>query len=82
MFYLTVTTFFKVSYSFQNKNITTCDVTQLTFKFNQFQGKETEMYSNALSMYLLKNGKWHIPKECINKSFDHRSIEYIVEEVI
>lgn len=32
-------------------------------------------------MFLLKNGKWHIPKECIKKYFDHRSIEYIYEEV-
>ncbi|XP_052081228.1 uncharacterized protein LOC127719252 [Mytilus californianus] len=38
------------------------------------------MYPNALSMYLLKEGKWKIPKEHITKSFNQRSIEYIYEK--
>lgn len=47
----------------------------------KFQGSYTDVYPNALSMYLLKEGKWGIPKEHIKKSFSHRSIEYIYEEV-
>ncbi|VDI72971.1 Hypothetical predicted protein [Mytilus galloprovincialis] len=31
-------------------------------------------------MYLLKKGKWRIPKECINELIDYRSVEYIYEE--
>ncbi|OPL32910.1 hypothetical protein AM593_01091, partial [Mytilus galloprovincialis] len=46
----------------------------------KFQGSYTDVYPNALSMYLLKEGKWGIPKEHIKKSFSHRSIEYIYEE--
>lgn len=47
----------------------------------KFQGVYTQEYPNALSMYLLKEGKWKIPKEFIKASFSHRSIEYIYEEV-
>ncbi|XP_071147662.1 uncharacterized protein [Mytilus edulis] len=43
-------------------------------------GSYTDVYPNALSMYLLKEGKWGIPKEHIKKSFSHKSIEYIYEE--
>ncbi|XP_052074335.1 uncharacterized protein LOC127712113 [Mytilus californianus] len=43
-------------------------------------GKDTKLYANALSMYLLKKGKWRIPKECINELLDYRSVEYIYEE--
>ncbi|XP_052081241.1 uncharacterized protein LOC127719267 [Mytilus californianus] len=43
-------------------------------------GENTNMYPNALSMYLLKEGKWKIPKEHITKSFNERSIEYIYEK--
>lgn len=50
-------------------------------KYKIFQGPYTDVYPNALSMYLLKEGKWRIPKEHIKKSFSYRSIEYIYEEV-
>ncbi|XP_071147009.1 transient receptor potential cation channel subfamily M member 1-like [Mytilus edulis] len=43
-------------------------------------GSYTKVYPNALSMYLLKEGKWRIPKENIKTSFDYRSLEYIFEE--
>ncbi|XP_052082909.1 uncharacterized protein LOC127720374 [Mytilus californianus] len=43
-------------------------------------GTFTDVYPNALSMYLLKEGKWRIPKEHIKKSFSHRSIEFIYEQ--
>ncbi|CAC5407421.1 unnamed protein product [Mytilus coruscus] len=43
-------------------------------------GSYTKMYPNALSMYLLKEGKWTIPKENIKTSFGCRSLEYIYEE--
>ncbi|XP_052082915.1 uncharacterized protein LOC127720376 isoform X2 [Mytilus californianus] len=43
-------------------------------------GSYTKMYANALSMYLLKEGKWRIPKENIKTSFGCRSLEYIYEE--
>lgn len=43
-------------------------------------GNYTDIYPNALSMYLLKEGKWKIPKEHIKKSFNQRSIEYIYEK--
>ncbi|VDI19435.1 Hypothetical predicted protein [Mytilus galloprovincialis] len=43
-------------------------------------GPYTKVYPNALSMYLLKEGKWRIPKENIKSSFDYRSLEYIFEE--
>ncbi|VDI33497.1 Hypothetical predicted protein [Mytilus galloprovincialis] len=43
-------------------------------------GNDTEIYWNALSMYLLKIGKWLIPKEIVTRSFDHRSLEYIYEK--
>ncbi|CAC5409472.1 unnamed protein product [Mytilus coruscus] len=43
-------------------------------------GDDTEIFWNALSMYLLKIGKWQIPKEIVTRSFDHRSIEYIYEK--
>jgi hypothetical protein len=32
-------------------------------------------------MYLLKEGKWKIPKDVIKKSFSHKSLEYITAEV-
>ncbi|XP_062594126.1 uncharacterized protein LOC134255618 [Saccostrea cucullata] len=43
-------------------------------------GCNTRVYPNALSMYLMKTGKWRIPKNAITASFNHRSIEYIFEE--
>jgi hypothetical protein len=45
------------------------------------QGENTHIYPNALSMYLLRDGKWKIPKPFIKTSFNHRSIEFIFEEV-
>lgn len=45
------------------------------------QGENTHIYPNALSVYLLRAGKWKIPKTCIKKLFNHRSIEFIFEEV-
>lgn len=50
----------------------------------QFQGEATELYE-ALSMYLLKNGKWKIPKEAFSmfkKTFSFTSIKYIYEKVM
>ncbi|XP_055999756.1 transient receptor potential cation channel subfamily M member 2-like [Ostrea edulis] len=43
-------------------------------------GSSSEVYPNALCMYLLKEGKWKIPKDVIKKSFSHKSLEYITEE--
>ncbi|XP_063407910.1 uncharacterized protein LOC134691350 isoform X2 [Mytilus trossulus] len=43
-------------------------------------GDDTEIYWNALSMYLLKIGKWQIPKNDVIRSFNHRSLEYIYEK--
>jgi hypothetical protein len=45
------------------------------------QGRNTQMYPNALSMYLMKMGKWKIPKNFVKGSFNHRSIEFIFEQV-
>ncbi|XP_062578087.1 transient receptor potential cation channel subfamily M member 2-like [Saccostrea cucullata] len=39
-----------------------------------------EKYANPICMYLLKSGKWKIPKDCIKHFFSHRSIEYIFEK--
>ncbi|CAC5386136.1 unnamed protein product [Mytilus coruscus] len=43
-------------------------------------GKDTDMYDNALAMYLLKKGQWRIPKEFINKYFGLQSFRYIYED--
>ncbi|XP_062575810.1 transient-receptor-potential-like protein [Saccostrea cucullata] len=43
-------------------------------------GSLTDVYPNAMSMYLLKEGQWKIPKNVIKKSFSHKSIEYIYGE--
>ncbi|XP_061170920.1 uncharacterized protein LOC133180401 [Saccostrea echinata] len=47
---------------------------------NDIFGYNTRVYPNALSMYLLKTGKWKIPKNAITASFNYQSIEYIFEE--
>ncbi|XP_056002822.1 uncharacterized protein LOC125661031 [Ostrea edulis] len=47
---------------------------------NEIFGENSHIYPNALSVYLLRAGKWKIPKTCIKKSFNHRSIEFIFEE--
>ncbi|XP_071179495.1 uncharacterized protein [Mytilus edulis] len=43
-------------------------------------GEDTDMYDNALAMYLLKKGQWRIPKEFINKYFGLQSFRYIYED--
>ncbi|XP_062595692.1 uncharacterized protein LOC134257058, partial [Saccostrea cucullata] len=45
-----------------------------------FFGCKTDLYPNALSMYLMKKGKWKIPKNIIKTSFNQKSIEYIFEK--
>ncbi|XP_048739893.2 uncharacterized protein LOC125648693 isoform X2 [Ostrea edulis] len=48
--------------------------------YGKIFGCLSNVYPNALSMYLLKEGKWKIPKDVIKKSFSHKSLEYIAEE--
>ncbi|VDI23404.1 Hypothetical predicted protein [Mytilus galloprovincialis] len=43
-------------------------------------GEDTDMYDNALAMYLLKKGQWRTPKEFINKYFGLQSFRYIYED--
>ncbi|XP_052082917.1 uncharacterized protein LOC127720378 [Mytilus californianus] len=42
----------------------------------------TNDYATALSMYLLKKGKWTISKKDMRKLFSQKSLEYIYEEVV
>ncbi|CAC5385236.1 MIB [Mytilus coruscus] len=44
--------------------------------------KYTNDYATALSMYLLKKGKWTISKKDMRKLFSQKSVEYIYEEVV
>ncbi|VDI66206.1 Hypothetical predicted protein [Mytilus galloprovincialis] len=44
--------------------------------------KYTNDYGTALSMYLLKKGKWTISKKDMKKLFSQKSLEYIYEEVM
>ncbi|CAG2256788.1 unnamed protein product [Mytilus edulis] len=38
-------------------------------------------YRTALSMYLLKNGEWSIPKKCMTENFSQKALDYIYGEV-
>ncbi|XP_071146988.1 uncharacterized protein [Mytilus edulis] len=44
------------------------------------KSNSTAIFLDALSMYLLKEGKWNIPKEQMKKSFNLKSINYIHEK--
>ncbi|XP_076109068.1 uncharacterized protein LOC143077068 [Mytilus galloprovincialis] len=47
---------------------------------NELHGMDKELYTDALSMYLLKNGKWRIPKDAFKTSFTYPCIKYIYEK--
>ncbi|CAC5421434.1 unnamed protein product [Mytilus coruscus] len=47
---------------------------------SELYGMDKELYTVALSMYLLKNGKWRIPKDAFKTSFRYPCIKYIYEK--
>ncbi|XP_052074333.1 uncharacterized protein LOC127712112 isoform X27 [Mytilus californianus] len=57
-----------------------CDVSIGVSMTNEVYGMDKELYIDALSMYLLKNGKWRIPKDAFKTSFSFPCIKYIYEK--